>query len=97
MNSNVRLYSCLQLIIETTQPLIVGAFLGTLVFGVLFILVEQRQRRPMFDLALFRKPRTRVGSRIRATLLRIRAARWRSRAGTLLRTRHTSKRDKKNS
>jgi EmrB/QacA subfamily drug resistance transporter len=38
------------------SPLVAGALLGTLVFGVLFILVEQRQRRPMFDLALFRKP-----------------------------------------
>ncbi|NBD18117.1 MAG: MFS transporter [Cyanobacteria bacterium] len=38
------------------SPLVAGALLGTLVFGVLFLLVEQRQPRPMFDLALFRKP-----------------------------------------
>jgi hypothetical protein len=38
------------------SPRIVGALLGAVVSVALFVVVEQLQRRPMFDLNLFRKP-----------------------------------------
>ncbi len=38
------------------SPSIIGTFLGTCILLALFIFAELRQRRPMFDLALFRKP-----------------------------------------
>jgi EmrB/QacA subfamily drug resistance transporter len=39
-----------------SSALIVGLFVGAAVLLVLFLVVERRQQRPMFDLSLFRKP-----------------------------------------
>jgi EmrB/QacA subfamily drug resistance transporter len=40
------------------SPLIVSTLLGSVVALALFVIVERRQRSPMLDLALFRKPTT---------------------------------------
>jgi EmrB/QacA subfamily drug resistance transporter len=38
------------------SPMIVALLIGSVVLLVVFVLVERRQRRPMLDLTLFRKP-----------------------------------------
>ena len=61
VTSGIALFALVYALIEAnskgwTSPLILGLFAVSLVFGTAFVILELRQRLPMFDMTLFRNP-----------------------------------------